>query len=145
MVWGLYSPISPCFRSTMHHLVQVPCLHRGRRSGLPPFLLPSPPMCFPFPAVISSACCHLLAFHAPSHRLSLPSPPPTMPVPVLCCLPPSLFMYFFFFFFLSPWSLDRHSIQVARLPLCRASSPHFPLSRFTLSIVKHQILLTHFS
>jgi hypothetical protein len=39
---GPETPMSPCSKSTMHCLIQVPCLHGGYHARFPPFLHPSP-------------------------------------------------------------------------------------------------------
>jgi hypothetical protein len=76
-LWGLKTKISPCSKSTMRLLFQVPCLHRGRHAGLPPF-----PSIFSYlSAFISSAVYLLQAFIAPHLRHSLP-------ILLLLCQPP---------------------------------------------------------
>jgi hypothetical protein len=80
----------------MRRLVQEPCLLRGRRAGLLPILLPSPPIVSHLSAFISSADYLLRASLAPSHRTSVPifrslhQPPccPSLPLSPLrrwCC------------------------------------------------------------
>jgi hypothetical protein len=84
---GPETPISPCSKSTMNLLFQVPCLHRGCHAGLPPFIhpsLPSFPICpplFPPRCITSEPSLPLLLTPlslSPSFLASLCAAPPRL-------------------------------------------------------------------
>jgi hypothetical protein len=88
---GPETPVSPCSKSTMHHLIQVPCLHRGHHTGFPPFLYPSPSIFSIFPPLFP--LCSIIAM--PLLLPHYPSPPASLVCLSLLFLFPFLFIFFF--------------------------------------------------
>jgi hypothetical protein len=107
---GPETPISPCSKSTMHPLIQVPCLHRGCRTGLPPFLHPYPSIFSIFPPLFPPCSIIATPLLLPHH----PSPPTTLIYSSL--LFPFPFLFFFF------------SLSTPTLPLTHAVLPYSPRS-----------------
>jgi hypothetical protein len=106
--------MSPCSKSTTHHLIQVPCLHRGHHAGFPPFLHPSPSIFSIFPPLFP-----------PCSIITVPSLPPHRPSPPAALVHSSLsfpFPFLFFFF----------SLSAPAPPLTRAVLPRSPCSSVPL-------------